>query len=378
MSDGLDDGGVHGFCVSSRSYVCKAWPPKACCRPVVGIAYDTAAQHLYVGFVSQYLGQNPLSIRSYAATFPAIKAQPPRLVPASKVDVHPPSSIAVSNVKPVHSLSRGIVAASSGTVLFATGTTINIYTDIITPCFNRFTVGSDVISAVITRDKVIVCLLANCDIVQLPLPGDATVNLLKSFSGARSLSLAPNGDILLLHSTNTISRSTDRGRSWTSSLQLSTNEDQIHYVLETRNTPDEVVYWAVECTNRGNYCLSEYMCKPLKIAQETPTPNNITRRVIEESSSGRVTDKSRLTSFRHGDVLMTDHDNHAVHAYSAAGEYKCVVVSACDGVEHASDVVYDSSSEQLYVVNNTLKEALVFSVCQPVASRTVYELKITV
>jgi hypothetical protein len=100
--------------------------------------------------------------------------------------------------------------------------------------------------------------------------------------------------------------------------------------------------------------------------------------VIEESSSGRVTDKSRLTSFRHGDVLMTDHDNHAVHAYSAAGEYKCVVVSACDGVEHASDVVYDSSSERLYVVNNTLKEALVFSVCQPVASRTVYELKITV
>jgi hypothetical protein len=96
------------------------------------------------------------------------------------------------------------------------------------------------------------------------------VNQRNSVPGARSLSLALNGDILLLDSTNTISRSTDGGRSWTKSLQLSTSTDQIHYVLQTRNTPDEVVYWAVECNDRGSYCLSEYTVQATHVAQETP------------------------------------------------------------------------------------------------------------
>jgi hypothetical protein len=55
MSDGLDCGGVHVFCVSSRSYVCKVLSPTDYCRPV-GIAYDAAARHLYVGVVSDTWG----------------------------------------------------------------------------------------------------------------------------------------------------------------------------------------------------------------------------------------------------------------------------------------------------------------------------------
>jgi hypothetical protein len=82
------------FCVSSRSYVCKVLSPTDYCRPV-GIAYDAAARHLYVGVVSD-LGH--VSVRIYSVTFPVNKAPPPSLIPAGDVDVHPPSSVAVSDV----------------------------------------------------------------------------------------------------------------------------------------------------------------------------------------------------------------------------------------------------------------------------------------
>jgi hypothetical protein len=137
MSDGLANGGVHLFFVSSRSYVRKILS-FGYYRPVT-IAYDAAARHLHVGVVTS-VGQ--VSIRSYSATYPAITAPPPSLIPVDQVTDHPPSSVAVSDVKAVTNQSRCVVAASSGTALLGTETTIDIYTDIITPCLNRFTTKS--------------------------------------------------------------------------------------------------------------------------------------------------------------------------------------------------------------------------------------------
>ena len=141
---------------------------------------------------------------------------------------------------------------------------------------------------------------------------------------------------------------------------------QLHHVVQVTRPQAETggIYWVTETVNNV-WRLGEY---------QVDVNHKVTRRDID-TTNGRITQHSRLAYDGDDNVMMSDHDNSAVHMYSVLeAQYKCRLT--INALQYPMGIAYDLDKGHLCVGMSNKNRINTYKFAMPSKGRTGFEIKI--